>query len=902
MPSRVAATDRLIGLLTAVARMGVIGVVCAAPWWFGGVEPDVQYLLYAGLLTSLAAWLVATGLQAFTIGPTATPLPSVLAVMMAALLLGSFQLWQVNDQLRTPRTAPDPAHAGPISPVPSARTLLPAGFAAESICPSATRLELARLVMAIIALYLGAVLFTQSESQVWLWTCLAVNGAALAFFGIAQQLSWNGKLFWTVPLQLGGQPFASYVNRNNAAGYLNLCLAAAWGLVIWWQVGARSDIAGRFGGKIWPMEPCRQSAAAARIRRSGNPTPHWDGRQLGVFAMLALIATGIVCSLSRGGVLAMVVATTAFCGLMARSWSGLRIATLLVGIGLLSVALLFWTGLTDRIGSRWEGVNSETISTDARLANWSDALRALRDFPITGTGFGTYRYAYLPYQTRPMTVVFHNADNQFVEGLLEGGMVGLGLILLSIGLSLWACLALARDVPVDPAAAVGLFAVISQCVSAFFDFGLSLSANMLTFALLVGAVTGRAAALYEIGSTSRWLVLPVLRPPWLTRVVGAMLLAHGVLCLGHVSVAADSRMVRRDLPRLTAAASLSESSVGEAISQLQSVVSRQPDDAEAHRALAELWTYRYRLRAIEDLAAQTTEGDPEPDWNLTDPSVLYLRIQALISADDNEAVAELGDLPQVRDNLLPAWWHLSAAQAACPLMPELDLKLAMLSFLGNPLEPAGEAHLRRAVQVAPGDSDLLVQCGTLAQAAGLAEFSYACWRRSLELVPDRLPQIRQLWSQEVTLEQEMEWILPDSPELLLTLARASYSGDEDRAARHTLALKAQRLLESQSGSKTEPKRLHALARCSVLLDEPDAAADSYRQSLVLEPLNVERRLELVGLLHQQHNYQEALDQAELCQAMAPQQAAIRKQVSELRLLTVRQATGRPKVVPPTRKP
>src|SRR5262249_35463873 len=146
---------------------------------------------------------------------------------------------------------------------PSARALLPAGFAAESICPSSTRVELARLVMAMIALYLGAVLFANSESQLWLWVCLAVNGGALALFGIARQRSWDGKLLWSVPFVLGGQPFASYVNRNNAAGYLNLCLAAAWGLVLWWLAGARNDI----GGRDWPTE-VRVKSSAARVRRS----------------------------------------------------------------------------------------------------------------------------------------------------------------------------------------------------------------------------------------------------------------------------------------------------------------------------------------------------------------------------------------------------------------------------------------------------------------------------------------------------------------------------------------------------------------------------------------------------------------------------------------------------------
>lgn len=882
----------LIGLLVALARIGVLVVVCAAPWWFGGVEPDIQFWLYSGLLISLACWLVATGLQSLTVGIAAVPLPTVLAPVLAALLLGSFQLWPTNDPSIGSPTVVMPAdfrqqdQAGPL-PAPSARTLMSERSAALSICPAATRVELARLVMAIIAVYLGTVLFANAHSQIWLWACLASNGAALAFFGIAQQLSWNGKLFWTVPLTLGGQPFASYVNRNNAAGYLNLCLAAAWGFAFWWLTRAQRETGDQFGGKVWPTV-LRAKSSVRGIHSLLNAVRTLDGRQLAVLTILTLVATGIVCSLSRGGVLAMVIATTAVCGLMARARSGLRIATLLVGVGLLGAGLVIWSGLAGRVGSRWELVSGESLSTDARLANWSDALRAARDFPVTGTGFGTYRYAYLPYQTWPATVHFHNADNQFVEGMVEGGLVGLGLILLSVGLSLAASLALARAVPADPVAVVGLFTVISQCVSASFDFGPSLSANMLAFALIIGAVTGRAAWQCGTGPIGGWLALPVLRPAWMTALVGVALLAHGTFGLGQVSAAAASRTVRRELPRLNSATSMSESSLAVAIQRLQAVVARQPDDAEAHRVLAELWIYRYRLQALEVLAAQTRASGAPADWNLTDPVVLYLRIHDWIRSGDSERVDALRNIPQVRDNLVPAWSHLSAAQTGCPLMPEIDLQLAMLAFVRNPREPVGEAHLQRAVLVSPGDPDLLIRCGTLAQAAGLSEFSHACWHRSLELAPDRLHKIRHLWMNQITLDQELQSILPDSPELLLSLASVSYAGDEHRAIRHALVLRAQQLLEVKSGQLTESERLHALARCSVLRDDPTAAVDYYRQLLVREPLHIEWRLELVGLLHQQGKYQAALDQAELCQAMAPDQAAIRERVNSLRQLHLRQ--------------
>jgi len=867
--------NSLIGRLICVARLGTLGVLSAAPWWYGGVEPDVQFWLYSVLLISLAFWLVAVSLQTMSDAIDGVALPMVLVPVLAALLLGSYQLWppasssRLDSQVESSRFD-SPAELALLSNI-SARSLIPQGSVTRSIAPFATRLEHARLVMAVIAVFLGAVLFSSAGSQTWLWTCLALTGAALAFFGIAQQLSWNGKLFGTVELMLGGQPFASYVNRNNAAGYLNLSLAAALGLVYSWLACGRRENAGR----MWPE---RRDTLGGDLML--DVPSSLDGWRLGVLAMVTFIASGIVCSLSRGGTLAMIVATISVCGIMARNLGRMRIMALLLGIGVLSAGLMFWTGLKGRIGNRWEGVTGESLTADARLSNWSAALDAAQDFPIAGTGLGTYRYAYLPYQTWPSAVHFQNADSQFVEGLVEGGLVGLGLMLLAIVLSLRASFALTRAFPADAVGVVGLFAVISQCVSASFDFGPSLAANMLTFAVIIGAVTGRAAQQLQPGACLRWLALPRLKPAWLILLVGVALLGQGAIGLKQVSAAAESRMVRRGLPRRNSAKSMSESSVEHAIQQLQSLVSRQPDDAEAHRELAELWIYRYRLQAAKALAAQNDVKSS--DWDLTDLGVLYDRIQTWTREGAGEQITELLELPLVRENLLPAWQHLSAAQKACPWMPEIDIHLAMLNFVRHPGEPAGVDYLRRAVVIAPGDPALMLRCGTLAQSAGRTDFAFECWRRTLELNPERLLKIRPLWMDKVSLDDELRRILPNSPELLLSLAEEHYAGEEHRDGRLTLVRKAEQLLNDTSSPISQSHRIHMLARASVLKNDYSSAKDHYQRLLVFEPLQVVWRMEFVDFLSQHGENEEALKQAELCLGLAPDDIAIRKKVSSLR--------------------
>ena len=70
-------------------------------------------------------------------------------------------------------------------------------------------------------------LFSTSRSQLWLYSCVAINGAIFAFFGLVQRLTWNGRMYWIGPEPGSESVFAAFVSRNSGGAYLNMCLAAA---------------------------------------------------------------------------------------------------------------------------------------------------------------------------------------------------------------------------------------------------------------------------------------------------------------------------------------------------------------------------------------------------------------------------------------------------------------------------------------------------------------------------------------------------------------------------------------------------------------------------------------------------------------------------------------------------
>lgn len=702
------------------ARFTLLALLCIAPWCFGGVELDTQVWLDRGLLVSLACWIVALSCSALAGSGSAIRLPTLLIPLISVLILGTAQLaprgvWGARSDAAVVNGSPD------VTRLP-VRNLIPDQHNAQSIYPASTRLEIARLGMAIIACYLGIVLFADPRSQVWLWAAFALNGAALSFFGIVQQLSWNGKLFWTVPLLLGGQPFASFVNRNNAAGYLNICLAAAVGLIIWsiFRVARRSYSTDRRNLETDRRNP---EGLGTDLPRPRSVINEFSATSV---VLASMIAAGIICSVSRGGVLALVVAALLLLLCTFRTRIGLAVGSLCVGVMLLGIGLVLWTGQEERFLVRWNSSSGDTIESGAqtRLANWRDALKAAQDFPTIGTGFGTYSFAYLPYQSWHAPVRFYNADNQFVECLVEGGGIGLGLLLLSIALWISSAAYLVRFDHHSPCAVVGLFTIASQIVSAFFDFGPTMSANMLALAVFAGATTGRAAAVasqMNPGGPCRWLALPDLTPIWIPITVAMALLGFGLVQLGEVAAAADCRVAHRDLPkRLDLADAMAAAPLDIAIQQLTTSLQGRPDDAEAHSSLARLLIYRYRQQTYRELTDFHKRGGPAPSWAMTDTMVLYARRNQWRNNNEQTALDELRSLPVIKDNLAPAYRHLLAARTAAPLMPGLDVGIATLALILDDDEAVARSALRRAVALNPADTAFIDWCGALAGSAGLS--------------------------------------------------------------------------------------------------------------------------------------------------------------------------------------
>jgi|GEM_PF-2330084 tetratricopeptide (TPR) repeat protein len=869
--------------LSGIARVCFLSSMVTAPWLFGGVYSSVQYWLYATFVLSLAIWIPGAIWQSLTRGLETNRLSLIFLPLIGSVALIDFQLSpsvpvtsaeQIQaDFEKSISKSTDEFQRRELGKASIIRSLQ----GGQSICLASTRFERSKLILVITVFFLATQLFATQNSQLILWAAFAVDGAALAFFGICQELSWNGKLYWTYPLKQGGFPFSSFVNRNNAAGYLCICLASALGLVIW-----------AFSNSI----ESHKTATVPRYRRlSLSNCLSFIGElkaiQLFAISMVILTTTGIVLASSRGGWLALAVAIT-LTSLLCVNSRRLSFLVSLLGGCLAIVGLISWVGLGNRISKRWgEFASIDALAKDGRWGHWCDALNALSDFPVVGTGYGTYKFAYLPYQTHPGTshLRFFNADNQFVEWIVEGGFVGISLILISILLTFGTVLSTLKIARLDAVGFVGTFALTSQCVSAFFDFGPTMPANMIALSAMFGSVAGRAGLLVGLknrNSRSWTFSLPRLYPSVLIPILGIGILSVANLALQEVKVAARMHSLSRHLPALDSAEALNNASASQLIDNISAVMPDYPDDSEAHLALANLLIYRFRLQEFQIAQAADRQRKPAEIWAQTNPALYYRQVNLWERSGQLERIELLLEAESIQTNLRPACEQLQKAQSACALVPGAAQLSALIGFVNNAESRSGEEQLRRALVVDPANPQAYFEVGQIADFAGLTDFAYACWRTSLELDPRYLLEIHRKVSQTLPLAEELDQIIPKSGELLIRLAR-SLPENEGRPERQELSSRALALLEVPCVGEPDAERFQLMGVAYEIQEDFEKSIAEYRRALELSPFQIEWRLELTSLLLRHKGPAWALKEAEACAALAPGQKRVQDLVRELQL-------------------
>ncbi len=832
--------------VAAAIEAGVIALVCLAPWAFGATAPAYVFLLDVGIAALMALW----GARMLLEGQPIWRRCPVAACLVAFVLIAAWQVVPLPGgllRLISPATARMYVRLLPARP-----EVLPAGESRDhpiapagstlSVDPGATRKELARL-LAVLMLF--AIVRNNIDPARGLrrlgWAAL-INGTLLALFGLVQVFSAKPQtIYWTYPTS--GSPFGPFINRNHFAFYINICLGLGVGLLL--AQLAERDGRGPAPDRRSGIRRAGGRGLLARSRMWLGPFP--EAETVGLIFALALMSSSVVFCLSRGGLLALV--GSSILGLaiwVSRSrWSTLRRTVLLIPA--VALALVCWYGydlVATRLATLWNG---EALR-DERSAYLARALPVVRDFPLWGTGCGTFELADMLHRTDVAddNLIVDHAHNDYLEILVEGGLAQLVPGVLAVILLFRLGLRAVRRLEGEPAGGLALGAVVgfaTVVIHSFSDFGMQIPSCAALAVVLCALLAGLGR---EAGSAGPECTATVagreggragvrLWVRGLISAIGASLaLALGLLIVHEgwrVNRVQQIRGQASDLDR-----SGDTSRLARKADLLEAAARLVPEDARLQIDLAFA-----HLNAFEQRMYELTEGDPG-GGGVANGSA------GPRPAPDPAKVERLR-----REHVTPALRHLLRSRDLCPMRALVHLEIADHVADFTAADPR-EAYLERAKLLAPADPDLWYRCGLYERADGQPDRAWASWRRSLELSELDLPQILERSVATLGPRDTLRRVLPDRPGLLL--AAAVYLDSRPGAGSRLFRERALALLEGRPGP-TSAEELHTRARIHRALGQPAAAVKAYRAALLQEPGRSEWRYELAEVSYEQGGYDDA---------------------------------------------
>ena len=280
-----------------------------------------------------------------------------------------------------------------------------------------------------------------------------------------------------LPLALERGPWAGhrlhggFLNPNHFAAYLEIVLALAFAS-IWTAVLTSPD-------RVAPG-----AEAADRVEKRVLP--------IVLPALIwGLVALGIGLTESRGGILAAAVTTMTLLAI-ASLQRGVRYP-LRAAAGAAFVLLAGVVFIAKTAGAepflRFLTLDPRDLGGNTRVALWKTSLAAWREFPLLGSGLGTFREAFRRVQPRDLIGLVEQAHSDFLQLLVTGGVLGAALGLVLFG-SLFVVLVRAwrrqQHREEGALALAGVGALMSLTLHGFVDFNLSIPPVAALLACVLG--------------------------------------------------------------------------------------------------------------------------------------------------------------------------------------------------------------------------------------------------------------------------------------------------------------------------------------------------------------------------------------------------------------------------------
>jgi O-antigen ligase len=343
-------------------------------------------------------------------------------------------------------------------------------FMSLSLIPSHTLREGLELLSYFLFGFLIVKTITRRQQIMRIFYVLVIMGIFEAFYGMFELYSKNPRILFYKKIYGLDSVSGTFVNRNHLSGYLEMIIPLAIGLII-----ARVD--------FFSLAGLKWRGKVLRLSQKGFST------NLILTAGIIVMSLAIIFSKSRSGVFLLIFAFILFFELTVLYFGRVRhqqkgVKNFLKVSFLIIIFISFYVGINATV----ERFALDKLPNEGRLVYWSNATSIVRDFPLLGTGLGTFASVYPAYEESSLSGHLSHAHNDYLEYLSELGVVG--MILLSGGIAfmvvssflIWR---VRRHPEVKGLAMGSIVAIVVILIHSIADFNLHIPANMVLFTVVL---------------------------------------------------------------------------------------------------------------------------------------------------------------------------------------------------------------------------------------------------------------------------------------------------------------------------------------------------------------------------------------------------------------------------------
>ncbi len=306
---------------------------------------------------------------------------------------------------------------------------------------------------------------------------IIILGAFQATYGLIQYLGGYNYIWGFPKIAYRDLATGTLINRNHFALLINICISSGVGYLYY-----RS------------LRLLRTEELSFRriIAAPGSALLGW------IVFWIVFMGLALIFSMSRMGIGTMFCSIAIMFVMANLKRPRKRTATIGLAMVIAIIGLAVYVGI-DEVLVRYEDLSKERETDRGRIAIWRDAWKMVEQNPLFGQGLGTFQWTYPAYETVDPDRPARYAHNDYLQILIETGIIGLGLLLWFF-VSVWRVAVKNLRDSTDPLVkGIGLAtigALTAIALQEITDFGLYIPGVAVVASLIVGLnLRARAMAL-----------------------------------------------------------------------------------------------------------------------------------------------------------------------------------------------------------------------------------------------------------------------------------------------------------------------------------------------------------------------------------------------------------------------